>query len=364
MGILFTFRSFLVPAFSPCLLNIAIIISAFIASRTMKEPVFGLAIGILVGGLFQLLLYAWPLRKIGFRFKWPKRLAHPGAIKIGKLLIPRMVGSGVYQLTVLIDSFCASLAFVVGQGGISAIYYSNRIIQFPLGIFGVALASAVLPSFSGLADRKEMESFKRTLVFSLENIFFVMFPAMVGLMIFAQPIIRLLFERGAFDAYSTSITTSALVFYALGLFSFGGIKILVAAFHALQDTKTPVKVAFYCLLINALLNFILMYPLKIGGIALASAISGTIDFVVLFFIMRKRLNGFNSNLLFYGVRVVVASLLMGASVYLLWHFLGTMHDLVKLIIVFFFGICLYEGICILFGVKQAFKAWEVIFRRK
>jgi len=176
IGILYTFRSFLVPAFTSCLLNISIIISALISSRTMEEPVFGLAIGVLIGGVLQLALQIAPLKKTGIRWKVPKKLKHEGAAKIGKLLIPRMFGSGVYQLTVLIDTFCASLGSIVGAGGISAIYYANRIIQFPMGIFGVALASAVLPTLSGLATKKDLPSIKKILVFSLENIFFIMCP--------------------------------------------------------------------------------------------------------------------------------------------------------------------------------------------
>jgi len=289
MGILYTFRSFLVPAFSPCLFNIAIIISALIASRTMEEPVFGLAIGVLVGGLAQVLVQIKPLIKTGIHFKRPKTLNHPGARKIGKLLIPRMLGTGVYQLTVLIDTFCASLSTIVGAGGISAIYYANRIIQFPMGIFSVALASAVLPSLSGLAKKKDMESIKKMIVFSLENIFFIMCPTTVMLLLLSEPIIQVLFERGEFNQYSTSITSWTLAFYSLGLFSFGGIKILVTAFHALQDTKTPVKVAAVCLVINGTLNMILMFPLKVGGIALASAIAGTIDFLALFLYHREKI---------------------------------------------------------------------------
>ncbi|MBZ0166331.1 MAG: murein biosynthesis integral membrane protein MurJ, partial [Candidatus Omnitrophica bacterium] len=269
IGILYTFRSFVVPAFTPCLLNIAVIGSALIASRTMAEPVFGLAIGVLVGGVLQL-AFQWPaMVRTGFRWKRPRSLVHPGAKKIGRLLIPRMIGSGVYQMTVLIDTFCASLATIVGAGGISAIYYANRIIQFPMGIFSVAMASALLPTLSGMANKKDQEGIKHTLIFFLENIFFVMFPTTIMLLFLSEPIIRVLFERGEFTAYSTGITAWALTCYSIGLFSFGGIKILVTAFHALQDTKTPVKVAGICLLINMVLNFVLMYPYKVGGIAMA-----------------------------------------------------------------------------------------------
>ena len=176
--------------------------------------------------------------------------------------MPRLFGAGVYQLSVFIDTFCASLAFIVGAGGISAIYYANRIIQFPMGVFSFAIASAALPAFSDLATRKDIEQLKKTVMFSLENVFFVMFPTSVIIMLLATPMIRVLFERGEFGTYSTMITSVALFFYAIGLFSFGGIKILVAAFHALQDTKTPVKVAAGCLLINATLNFLLMIRKK------------------------------------------------------------------------------------------------------
>ena len=360
MGILFTFRSFLVPAFSPCLLNISVIASAFIASRTMEEPVFGLAIGVLVGGALQLAVQVRPLLKTGMKFKVPKTLKHPGAMKIGKLLIPRMIGSGVYQLTVLIDTFCASLSMIVGQGGISAIYYSNRIIQFPMGVFSIALASAVLPSLSGLASKKDTESIKRTLIFALENIFFVMAPTMVMLLLFSLPIIRVLFQRGEFTTYSTGITSLALSFYALGLFSFGGIKILVTAFHALQDTKTPVKIAAVCLGLNAALNFILMIPLGIGGIALASAIAGSIDFLALFYIMNRRLGKFNSGLLVYFLKVTFAALLTGIFADTVWAYAAVSGEFIKLCAAGFSGFLFYGLICLMLKVEQAHKILEWI----
>jgi len=289
MGILYTFRSFAVPAFSPCLLNVSIIISALISSKVMKEPIFGLAIGVLIGGILQLMVQIPALLRVGMRYQKPKTLHHPGAIQIGKLLVPRMFGSGVYQLTVLIDTFCASLAMIVGAGGISAIYYANRLIQFPMGIFGVSMASAALPDLSRLANKNDGAAFKKMVSFLLRNVFLIMGPAAIILCAFSEPIIRLLFQRGAFDAYSTYITASTLSFYAIGLISFAGIKILVTAFHALQDTKTPVKVAAFSLIINAVLNFILMFPLKISGIALASSIAGTINFIILLCLLNKKL---------------------------------------------------------------------------
>ncbi len=360
MGILYTFRSFWSPAFSPCLLNVAMIVSAVVASQHMKEPVIGMAIGVLIGGLLQLLMQWIPLLKIGMRYQWPKTLKHPGAVKIGKLMIPRLIGGGVYQLSVFIDTFCASLASIVGAGGISAIYYTNRIIQFPMGIFSIALASAVLPSLSGLVNKNDIQGIKKMIVFSLENIFFVMAPTTVILFLLATPIVRVLFERGEFNAYSTMITSGALSFYALGLFSFGGIKILVTAFHAFQDTKTPVKVAALCLTINAALNFVLMYPLKVAGIALASAIAGTIDFLILFYVMRQRLGGLNSGLLTYFLKVSFASLIVGVVEYVSWHYWTVDHPIAKLCLIGMGGFVFYFVVCLVFKIEQAQKIWTWI----
>ncbi|MCA9404812.1 MAG: murein biosynthesis integral membrane protein MurJ, partial [Candidatus Omnitrophica bacterium] len=360
MGILYTFRSFLVPAFTPCLLNVAIMTSALLASRSMAEPVYGLAVGVLIGGVLQLVFQIPAMTRIGFRWRPPTSLRHPGATKIGRLLVPRMIGSGVYQMTVFIDTFCASLATIVGAGGISAIYYANRIIQFPMGIFSVAMASALLPSLSAMANKKDHEGIKNTLIFFLENIVFVMFPTTIMLLFLSEPIIRVLFERGEFGSYSTGITAWALTCYSIGLFSFGGIKILVTAFHSLQDTKTPVKVAGLCLAINAVLNFILMYPLKVGGIALASAVAGTVDFLVLFGIMNSRLGGLRAGLLAYSVRVAMASLLTGGMLHWCWQNIVIPNEFLKLILLGSAGYVFYGMFSLAFGINQAKRIWNYI----
>ncbi len=361
MGILFTFRSFAVPAFSPCLLNISMIVAAALASRNMQEPVLGLAWGVLAGGFLQLGAQMIPLYRSGFRFTTPKTLYHPGAVKIGRLLIPRMVGSGVYQLSVLIDTFCASLASIVGPGGVSAIYYANRILQFPMGVFTFALSTAVLPTFSGQVNRKDIPSLKKTLTFTLENIFFIMCPMTVLLFFLSEPIIRICFQRGEFDAYSTSIASGALLYFSLGLFSFAGIKILVTAFYALQDTKTPVVVAGICLLINTVLNFMFMVPLKISGIALASSIAGTVDFLALFYFLERRIGGLNSGLPRYFLKVSLAGLAMGMVVVGLWHYGIFLNEVVKLGLIVFLACLVYGGMCLILKIEQAWKIWEWIW---
>jgi len=257
----------------------------------------------------------------------------------------------------LVDTFCASLAGIVGVGGISAIYYANRIIQFPMGIFSVALASAVLPTLSKLAHKNDLSSVRKTIIFSLENIFFVMCPTTVILFLFSSVIIRVLFQRGEFDVYSTNITSMALSFYSIGLFSFGGIKILVTAFYSLQDTKTPVKVAALCLVINATLNFILMGPLKVGGIALASSIAATIDFLILFYVMNRRLGGLQSDLFGYFVKIAFAAFVTGIIEYWLWRHCAISSETAKLFILGASGFLIYGAICYLLKIEQARHVW-------
>lgn len=289
-GILYSLNAFFAPAFGPCLLNVAMILSAWAACLFSWPLAYAISVGVLVGGIWQFAAQWLALRKRGVYWKMPVSLNHEGARKIGRLLVPRLWGGAVYQLNVFVDTFCASLAVIVGAGGIAAIYYANRMIQFPLGVFGYALSSVALPSLSKIAQEKDMAKFKSTLFFSLRNLMLVLIPAALGMVIFSTWIIHTVFQRGAFDADSTAVTSHVLVFAALGLPFFGASRILVSAFYALQDTKTPVKTATICLVVNVVLNAVLMFPLKIGGIALASSIAGAVNCLLLFQGLHQRLN--------------------------------------------------------------------------
>ncbi len=281
IGILYSLNSFFAPAFGPCLLNIAMILSAWVACLFSWPLAYVLSVGVLVGGVWQFIAQWVALKRLGVHWSKPVSLNHAGAKQIGRLLIPRLWGTGVYQLNIMVDTFCASLSFIVGAGGIAAIYYAARLIQFPLGVFGYALSSVSLPSLSKMAGEGDMIRFKHTLVFALRNLMLVLIPCAVVLAVFAHPIIHLVFERGQFDAYSTNITAQVLFYSALGLPFFGASRILVVGFYALQDTKTPVRIATICLIVNAVLNGLLMFPLKIGGIALASSIAGVVNCMLL-----------------------------------------------------------------------------------
>jgi len=364
MGILYTFRSFLSPALSPCLLNVAMIAGALISIKTHQDTIFCLAVSVLVGGVLQLLMQTGSLFRRGMVFYPPATLSHEGAKKVGRLLLPRLFGSAIYQLNILVDTLCASLAMIVGQGGIAAIYYANRIVQFPMGMVGVSLASAILPSLAGFAARNDTEHLKKTLMFSLENILLVMLPTSVFLVILAVPITRVIFERGEFNAYSTAVTSWALLFYALGLVGFGGAKIMVTTFHALQDTATPVRIGFLCLVVNVALNFLLMAPLKVGGIALASSIASTMNFLLLFRLVKRRLgkDGLGVNRFF--LKVAAATAVMAFSVIGFWQLANIPSEAFRLIAANVLALLVFTASGYYLQIEQIKKAFEWISRKK
>lgn len=353
MGVLYTYGSFVAPAFSSCFLNVVLILTTVMAAQHAGEAVYILAAGVLLGGIAQL-VYQWiPLRKLGLRFEMPKTLRNEGALKMGKLLVPRLWGSAVYQSNVFIDTFCASLSTIVGAGGISAIYYSNRIIQFPLGIFGVALASASLPALSGYAARNDMSGLRSTLLFSLKNILFLLLPSSVIAIVLAVPIVRVVFERGQFDPYSTAITASALEYYAIGLAAFGAMKITASAYYALGDTRTPVHAATIGLVINLVLNFVLMYPLKVGGIALASSISGIVNVGILVYLLDKKIGGLIPEIVDFLWKMSVPLLVLAVVTLKAYNFLPVDNAWLKLALVTIIGLLAFGMTALAFKIESA-----------
>jgi len=351
MGVLNSLKHFSAPAFAPCLLNLAIIICAMI----WGESVMGLASGVLIGGVLQLSIQIPVLYKKGLRFSFTKNLRHPAAKKIGILLLPRILGSCVYQLNLFINTVLASLSGIVGAGGVAALYYANRIFQFPLAIFGIAIAQAALPTMSREALETEPDKLKQTLSFSLRAINFIIVPASIGLIVLAVPITKTLFERGRFDHYSTLITANALIFYSIGLFSYAGIKILVTCFYSLKDTLTPVKIASISLVLNILLSIIFMFPLKVGGLALAASISGAVNFFMLFFILRQKIGSLDGNkILSSFIKVAIAGLAMAVIAYICAFRMG-----LNIFIVILIALASYIAATFIFDVKEAkeFLSW-------
>ena len=312
-GVLNSLRHFSVPAFAPCLLNIAIIVCALV----WGEGVRGLASGILLGGLLQLAVQLPVLHAKGFRFRFSLgNFHHPDLRRILKLMTPRLFSTAIYQLNNFVDTIFGSLAFIVGQGGVAALYFSYRLIQFPLGIFSNSLSQAILPQLSCQALEQDRAEFKKTLAWSLRSVLFVMIPATAVFMVMSRPMVSALFRGGKFDSYAVDTTASALFYYSVGLFAYGATKVINCAFFALKDTVTPTKNSALALCLNIVFNAALMFPMGLGGIALATSLSGIISFWVLLARLDRAVGGMDwSGIKGFSVKVCCASLVMAAACY-------------------------------------------------
>ncbi|HID30057.1 MAG TPA: murein biosynthesis integral membrane protein MurJ, partial [Desulfobacterales bacterium] len=286
MGILNALGHFAAPALAPVLLNIGMISAVLLLSPHLDRPAVGLAIGVVAGGLLQLGLQIPFLIRRGFRLAVRGPLYHPAIRRIAVLMTPAVFGAAVYQINIFIGTLLASL---LPEGSVSYLYYADRLVQLPLGVFGIALATAVLPSLSRQAVANDMEGLRSSFGYALKLVFFVTIPAMTGLIVLKEPIVRLLFQRGAFDVATTHFTAEALLYYAVGLWAFSGVRILVSTFYALQDTKTPVKIAVISLLVNIVLSILLMGPMRHGGLALATSLAAAVNLILLIRSLRKRM---------------------------------------------------------------------------
>ena len=287
MGVLNSVRAFAAPAFSPVLFNVCIISAAFFLSPLLNEPIFGVAIGVVVGGAAQFFMQLPGLKTRGLLFGWRFQPRHPGVVRIGKLLVPSLLGMSVTQVNITVSTILASFF----AGAPTYLFYGMRLIQFPLGIFGVALATAILPTLSAQATRGALDELRVTLGFGLRMILFIILPAMVGLILLRVPIVHLFFEHGTFTADDTAATATAVLCYAVGLWAFAGVRIIVAAYYSLQDTKTPAIAAVTAVLANIALSLVLMGPLRHAGLALATALASMVNGTILVAVLNRRLGG-------------------------------------------------------------------------
>lgn len=319
MGILNTLKHFAAPALSPVILNISMILAALTLRDSFGEPILALAAGVMIGGVLQLAMQ-WPfLVRMGVRLRPAFNFSHPGLRKIGLLMLPAVFGAAVYQINVFVGTILASF---LPRGSVSYLYYADRIVELPLGVFAIAVGTATLPSFSDQVSQGNMAEFKKTLAFSLRLILFVTIPAMIALIALREPIISVLFERGHFDATATILTARALFFYAVGLWAFSVIRVIVSAFYSLQDTRTPMKAAIAALAANIIFSLLLMFPLGHGGLALATSIASAVNVILLTVVLTRKIGSFMDRD-FYGsvFRMVLASVAMWMAILLLdWVF--------------------------------------------
>ncbi len=286
MGSLNTRRIFFIPALSSAWFNVSVIVSILLLYSRLTTPILSVAIGVTVGGAVQFLFQVPSFYRKGFRFGIDTSFTHDGLKQIGKLIVPASLSMGAAQLNALVNYIFASFLAV---GSISYLYLSFRLIYFPVGIFAVAMSMAALPSLSRHAIRGDITSLRNDFSFSLRLLFFISIPSMAGLIVLREPIVNLLFQRGDFDYFATQQTAYSLLFYSLGIWSISGSKVVASAFYSLKDTKTPFKILIIALITNITCSYILMHPLKHGGIALANTISSALNFSILFYFLRRKI---------------------------------------------------------------------------
>jgi putative peptidoglycan lipid II flippase len=319
MGVLNSFHRFSAPAFAPVLLNISVIAFSFM-TPLFNAPEVALAIGVVAGGILQLAIQIPPIVKEGWRPQFRLDLSHPGIRRVGKLMVPVVFGVGIVQVNTLVSSQFASF---LEEGSVTALYISDRVMELVLGGYSIALATAILPLMSRQAASRQMTELKDTLNFSTRLVLFITLPSTVGLIVLREPIIEVLFQRGEFDAASTALTAWPLLFYGIGLSAFSMVKIIVPAFYALQDTRTPAMIAFISMLLNIVFNFIFLGPLQQGGPAFATSLAGYFDSGALMVIFYRRYGSFEvSGILNSCAKFAIGSAAMGLVAGVLIHIPG------------------------------------------
>jgi len=348
MGILNVFGHFATPALAPVLLNLSMISSVFFLCPHFSQPVLGLAIGVMIGGGLQLALQLPAMIRQGFIFRQEASIFHPGLKKIGRLLPPVIIGGAVYQINVLVGTLLGSF---LQEGRVTVLYFADRLVQFPLGIFAIAAATAVLPSLSRQAASNDTAAFKDTFNYCIRLTLFLTIPSMVGLIILREPIITLLFQRGEFSLQAVRLTARALLYYAIGLWAFAAVRIVSATFFALKDTRTPVVMATVSIAANIGLGIGLMKPLDHGGLALATTLASVLNLGLLVYALRKKLGSLGwTRIAQSAAKTLGSAAIMGAVVWAVARLLiptegGALSErVVALLVCMIIGLVVF-GVC-------------------
>jgi putative peptidoglycan lipid II flippase len=289
-GILNVRGHFFVPALSPLFLNLAMIFSALCLGRFLEQPIYALAVGVLFGGVIQLGMQLPVLIRYGIRLRLDFGFRKDPAVRrVAVLMLPGIAGIAIYQLNVVVTRLLASF---LPQGSVSYLYYGQRLFEFPQGLFVVSLAQALLPVMSRQIARGDEEGMHDSLVFAMALISVFTLPAIIGLILCAQPVYSLFFLGGEFDLEAMKRTAYALICYAPGLIFVGYSRIAAQTFYALKDTRTPVRVSFWTLLVNVCGGLLLMQWFGYLGLALALTIASLFNAILLVLLLQQRVGGF------------------------------------------------------------------------
>jgi putative peptidoglycan lipid II flippase len=354
-AVLNTLNQFAVAAFTPVLLNVSIITCALFMGPLFDTPAFALAWGVFIGGIVQLAFQLPFLYRAGLlkRPKWGWK--DPQVTKVRTLMIPALFGVSVSQINLLLDTLIAT--FLDLTGSISWLYYSDRLLEFPLGLFGIAIATVILPTLSRNHVGNDSVAFKNNLDWALKIICLLGVPAATALIVIAEPLLMVIFQRGAFTEIDAQMASYSLMAYASGLLSFMLIKIFAPAFYSRQDTKTPVKYGIITMVANMALNLILAIPFGYVGLAMATALSGTLNALLLYLRLHKTGVYQISNATYWFIaKVFISTGIMAATLLWLnhdlqWGPLSLVNRITELAILIAAGGIIYALILVLCGIR-------------
>ncbi len=313
-GIMNAYHQFAVPAFTPVLLNLSMIAAALLLAPLMEGSAIALAWGVFAAGVIQLLFQFPALARLGLLVTPRLDRQDPGVRKVGRLMVPAVIGSSVAQINLLVNTLLASF---LATGSVSWLYYSDRLMEFPLGIFGIALATVILPALSDTHHKRTREEFSALLDWAMRWVALIGLPAALALVLLAGPLVTTIFQYGAFTAYDVDMAARSLVAFSLGLPGLILVKVLAPGFYARQDTRTPAKVAVISVLVNIAVSLLLFVPLAHVGLALAVTIAAYVNCGLLYWYLRRDgVLQLQPGWFGFLVKVTISCLLMG----LLLHF--------------------------------------------
>jgi len=372
MGILNTKGRFFMPAMASTFFNVGSIVGgvlcAWWAPAFGQPPIVGMAVGTLIGGVLQLAIQLPSLKRSGFAWRPHINLKDEGLRRIMILMIPAVIGLSATEINIFINTnFAARCA----EGSVSWLNYAFRLMQFPIGIFGVAIAIATLPVISRQASRGDMGALKATYVSSLTMAFLMTVPASFGLAFLAKPIIRLIFEHGRFTSIDALHTAEALTYYAVGLFAYATIKITVPVFYALKDTKYPVISSFLAVVTNVFFISLTLNAFQHKAIAFSTSITMIVNFVFLSAVLYRKVGGYDLRYLIGAlIKITLASLVMGLFAYYLYHSFGLimdqrllLHQIISLMLVIALAVAVYFVLIRLLGIKEYQEVMETLKRK-
>lgn len=354
-AVLNTFKYFMAPAFTPALLNITLIAAMIWLSPFFAIPVKAQAWGVLIAGIIQLGFLILCLKRVGLLVR-PKFSFHDAGVnRVLKLLMPALFGASIGQLSLLVNTIFASFLVV---GSVTWLYYSERLVFFPLGVFGVALATVVLPHLSSKHASKSQDGYIRALDWGLRCNLIIGLPAMICLIVLSAPLIISLFGYGKFTPHDVFMTQKSVLAYSFGLPSFMLVKVLSTAFFSRQNTKTPVKIGVVSIVSTMILNALLVWPLAHTGLALASSLGSWVNTLLLcYFLYRQKIYTFQKHWIKFGMQMLIAN---GILALILWyiagpvqawlthHWLWRLLHMTELSVV---GIVVYFGVLYLLGMR-------------